>query len=195
MKKILFSLLFIGFALTSQAQYSVYHLNWNVGLPTGDLKNYIDDPSALGFSFGGRHFIYDFFSVGGSFGWQTFDQKISGTQENGNIQLTGTQFRYVNTYPLMFNVHYYLGEDGGIRPYLGTGVGVTWVNERTDMGIYTSEIRSTHFGLAPEVGVIIPFGASDVGLLLGAKYEQAFKSSNDRHISYLSFNIALAFID
>lgn len=195
MKKILFSLLLIGFTFTSQAQYGIYHLNWNVGVPAGDLKDFIEDPSTTGFTFGGRHFVYDFFSVGGSLGWQTFHQKVTDVFTNENVQAYGTQFRYINTYPLQVNVHYYLGEDGGIRPYFGTGLGVTWVNERTDMGIYTSETRSTHFAASPEVGILIPFGASDAGLLLGAKYEQAFRSSNERHISHFTFNLAIAFID
>jgi len=195
MKRIIITIFFIGFINVSQAQYSLFNVTWNIAIPSSELKDFIDETSTLGFSFGGRYFIYDYVSVGGSFGWQTFDTKFTGTQSIDNVQITGTQFKYINTYPLQVNSHYYLGKDGGIRPYIGTSVGLTWVNQRVDLGIFTNSDVSTHFSIAPEVGVIIPLGASGVGAMVAAKYEQAFKSSNDFNITFWSISLSLAFLN
>ena len=195
MKKIIITIPFLGFMNASQAQYQLFQVGWNIAIPSGELRDFIDETSTRGFYFGGRHFIFDFVSVGGSFGWQTFNTKFTGTQEIDNAQITGTQYKYINAYPLQFNSHYYLGDDGGIRPYIGTSVGVTWVNQRVDLGIFTSSDTSTHFAIAPEIGVVIPIGVAGVGAMVAAKYEQAFKSSNNFHVPYLSINISVAFLN
>lgn len=180
----------------TKAQMSIFQVSWDVAIPTGELKNnYIDQTSARGFSIGGRKFIYDFFSVGGKGGWQTFNQKLTGTQKvDGTTDLTGTQFRYVNAFPLMVNAHFYLGEDEGIRPYVGINTGVTFITQQTDIGLWTVGDNSTHFGLAPEVGVLIPIGIAGGGVSLSAKYEQAFKSNNAADIHYQYFSVSLGFI-
>ncbi|MFY0627358.1 MAG: hypothetical protein JXR07_13740 [Reichenbachiella sp.] len=196
-KTVLIIILFVASLSALKAQMSIFQVSWDIAFPMGEIKDqYIDEASMRGISIGGRKFVYDWFSFGGKAGWQTFNQKLSGTQiVNETTDLTGTQFRYVNAFPIMANAHFYMGQDEGIRPYIGTNVGVTFVTQRTDVGLWTVSDNSTHFGIAPEIGVLIPIGIAGGGISLSAKYEQAFKSNNafDMHIQYLTASIGFIF--
>jgi hypothetical protein len=183
--------------ISLKAQESIFQISWDIAFPVGELKDqYISDASARGISIGGRKFIFDWFSVGGKAGWQTFTQRVAGTESiDPTLDLTGTQLRYVNIFPVMANFHYYLGQDEGIRPYIGANIGVSFVTQQTDIGLWTINDNSTHFGLAPEVGVLIPIGIAGGGMSISAKYEQAFKSNNkfDMQIQYFSMNLGFIF--
>ena len=196
MKKIiLFTSLWVS-TLATSAQESIFQIGWDVAIPTGDLKEeYIDEVSFRGVTIGGRKFLTDFFSVGGKGGWQTFYTRFDGTYEvDENTDLTGTQLRYLNVYPIQANFHYYLGEDEGIRPYLGANFGIVFANQRTDIGIFTVGQNSTHFGVSPEVGILIPVGLAGGGVILSGKYEQAFKTNKTNiHIQYFSVNLNFMF--
>ena len=196
MKKLfILSFLFMG-TLAASAQESIFQIGWDVAIPTGDLKEqYIDEPSFRGVTIGGRKFLTDFFSVGGKAGWQTFYTRFDGTyQIDENADITGTQLRYLNIYPIQANFHYYLGQDEGVRPYLGANVGVVFANQRTDVGIFTIGQNSTHFGVSPEVGVLIPIGLAGGGVIISGKYEQAFQTNKtDIHYQYFSVNLHFLF--
>ncbi|UXX78173.1 hypothetical protein N7E81_12465 [Reichenbachiella carrageenanivorans] len=182
MKKYIIIALVAGLThFNAAAQMSVFHIDWNVGLPVGDLQDFIEDESYRGLRIGGRAFIYDYLSVGGEGGWQVYYDTQDGTQrietEDGIFDLTGKQYRYLNTYPLMANIHFYLGEDYGVRPYIGTNAGVTFVNQRIAFGIYDVSETSTHFSIAPEIGAFIPIGVAGGGINIGARYDHIFKTS------------------
>lgn len=194
MKKYLIIFAFILSSSIASAQESIFHIGWDVAVPTGELEEYIGEVSARGLTIGGRKFLYDFISVGGKTGWQTFYARYDGTQEvNENLDITGVQLRYLNVFPIMANVFYYLGQDEGVRPYLGTNVGITFSTQRTEIGLFSASQNSTHFGIAPEVGVLIPIGLAGGGLIVSARYEQAFKSDNNFQIQYFTFNLAFNF--
>lgn len=198
MKKYLTIIILVaGANFNSSAQMSVFHMDWNVGIPIGDLSDYTPDESYRGLRVGGRAFIYDYLSVGGEGGWQVYYKQFEGTQrivtEDGTYDLTGIQFRYLNTYPLMANIHYYLGEDFGIRPYAGTNVGVNFVNQRIAFGVYEVSETTTHFAIAPEVGVFVPIGVAGGGLNIGARYDHVFASKN-LDVDIQSFSLFLGFI-
>ncbi|WP_420581315.1 hypothetical protein [Reichenbachiella sp.] len=198
MKKYILIALVIGLAhSTASAQMSVFKIDWNVGVPMGDMKDFIENESYRGIRIGGRAWIYDELSVGGEAGWQVFNGKWRGTQNvNGNIDASGTQFRYMNIYPVMANIHYYLGEDGGMRPYLGTNAGVTFINTRTEFGLWAVSETSTHFSVAPEIGAFIPVGVAGAGLNIGARYDVAFKTSKlDMNVQSFSFFLGFIFLN
>ncbi len=183
-------------SLAATAQESIFQIGWDVAIPTGDLEEkYMDEVSFRGVTIGGRKFLTDFFSLGGKAGWQTFYTRFDGTYEiDDHSSLNGTQLRYLNVYPIQGNFHYYLGQDEGVRPYLGANLGVVFVNQRTDVGIFTVGQNSTHFGVSPEIGVLIPVGIAGGGVIVSGKYEQAFQSSkNNMHIQYFSINLQFMF--
>ncbi|UXP31358.1 hypothetical protein N6H18_13465 [Reichenbachiella agarivorans] len=193
MKKLILLALFVSCFELAWSQESMFNINWQIATPVGEFKDFIEETSAQGLNIGGRKFFSDFLSVGGYTGWQVYYQKQRGLQhiEDG-LDAYGTQIRYINIYPIMANAHLYAGQDGDIRPYLGLNTGVSFVNQKVQIGLWDVSKTTTHFTLAPEVGVFIPIGLYGGGLNFSGRYDQAFQSSNDFHIQGLIFNIGFA---
>ena len=88
--------------------------------------------------------------------------------------------------------HYYFGEDGGIRPFIGTGVGTIWKEERKDIGSFNAFLDNNwQFGFTPEVGVYIPVATSSL-LFIRAKYTYGVSTSNLSTTSYLNIGVGFA---
>lgn len=111
----------------------------------------------------------------------------------GNV--SGVEYRFLNTLPIFVNAHYFAGDYGSIRPYAGLGIGTVYVDERTDIGLVSIQSKKWRFGLQPEVGVFIPFGLSPTGVNLSARYRYATKVSDASAVSMFSFAIGLGFMN
>jgi opacity protein-like surface antigen len=61
-------------------------------------------------------------------------------------------------------------------PYVGGGVGPVLVNYEKWFSVVNFKDRTVRFGLAPEVGVIIPFKNSGLGLNIAGRYNEVFYS-------------------
>lgn len=107
------------------------------------------------------------------------------------------QFRFVNAFPVMGTVHYHLGDEFGVRPFFGIGVGTQRVEERLEIGRFVTERQNWKFAIAPEVGVFIPVSDA-IQALVGVRYQHAFASGTSitgESVSdqYLSISIGLGF--
>ena len=183
----------ISFGAFAQGMFGI---SYDIGLPVGGTTDYIGQASFRGFGIEGRGFIKDNFSYGGSFSWAVFYEEVGPDQfeeEDGNRTVYGKQYRYINSFPLMATMHYYFGEWNTTRLYAGGGIGAHIVNQRTDVGLYVVKDEKWRFGLAPEVGVLIPVNFNS-SLKLSAKYQYAVKAGDSDAVSYLSFNIGFAFM-
>ncbi|GJM28659.1 MAG: hypothetical protein DHS20C17_12940 [Cyclobacteriaceae bacterium] len=168
-------------------------VTYSFGLPTGDLKDFVESSSARGVVFEARNLQSDKFSVGFSVGWQVFKDRLEGTFSQEEVDITGTQVRYVNTIPIMVTGHYYLGEPGGVRPYVGAGIGTVSSLQRVDVGLFQVSNNNWHFGFYPELGVYIPV-AFDMGINLSAKYNYAVATSDSFDYSYLALSVGFAWL-
>lgn len=179
------------------AQQGYGGISWSIGLPEEDLKDYIDETSYRGFGIDFRSFVTKSISIGGYTGWNIMDQRVDGTIEFDNGAVTGTQIRYVNSFPIMLTGHIHIGGPrSAIRPYFGIGVGTYYVIQRLEIGINAFEKNDWHFGLAPEVGFLFP--TDYVSVLTSLKYNQAFKSGepitkDNKAFSYWTINIGFLF--
>ena len=184
--------------LISSASYSqsLYSMNYTMSLGVGDQGDYISSASFRGFTFDGRGFISDQFSMGGLFSWSTFYEKLGGaTVSEGTTTLTGTQYRYINAFPMQLTAHYYTSDDPyETRAYLGGGLGAYKINQRTNIGTYSFEDRYWHFGFSPEVGVLIPINM-DNQFNISLKYHYAFKAKNTINYSWFALNVGFAWGD
>ena len=194
-KLIKINVLIACFAFTSQAQEWDWAttFNYSIGLPTGDLKEYTDNTSFRGISFEAKKFQTEQISIGFSLGWQIFKNRLEGTFSQTGQDVTGTQVRYVNAFPIMATGHYQFGEPGGVRPYAGVGLGTVHTLQRTDVGLFTVSNNNWHFGFYPEVGVFIPV-SFDMGVNVAAKYNYAVAASNSIDYSYLSLSVGLTWL-
>ena len=196
MKKIIISALILATVATVRAQeFSMFDVSWNISIPMGDQSDFIESSSLRGFSMGGSKMITPYVGIGGTFSWEVFNEREAGTFTNSDgIVITGTQLRYFNVLPIMANVKYFMKEDGSIRPYFGLGIGTIRGRKRTEMGIFVVEDNTWHFGLEPEVGLLVPLGLSGWGANLSAKFDYGVKS-NDITYSYVGIKIGLSKID
>ena len=129
------------------AQDDHFGMSWDVTIPVGETSNYVGETSWLGFTMQWRKFLNDNISVGALFSWNVLHQRSFETQEfrftpEGSDReitghLSGEQFRYLNSYPILVESHYYLGDpyDSAVRPYAGLGAGVTPIQRRTEVGL------------------------------------------------------------
>jgi hypothetical protein len=114
-KLIIIVVLFVSTA--SFAQQSFWSLNYEMSFSTGEQADYISSSSFRGWGIEGRTFLTDNISVGGSFSWEVFDQiyrdlpptDLAAVADNVTSSISGVQYRFINTLPIMANAHYYLG--------------------------------------------------------------------------------------
>ena len=191
----LFSICFLMSNNNSFAQRSYTFATYQVSFPLGDTKDYTNATSFRGFGLGFRYTVQKSTTVGLDLGWTVFNERISETVqlegENPGA-VTGTQDRFLNTFPIMANVHYYFGERRGIRPYIGLNAGGYYMVQRFDIGIVSLQEDRWEWGIAPEVGVIFPI-ERDFAIIVNGKYNYAFTGKSplgtDIKHSYVGLNV------
>lgn len=195
-KIVLSSVFVILFSLSSFSQGGgVWNFDWNVGFTLGETNDFVSEPSFRGFSVDGRGFVSNNITVGGIVGWNTFYENFDFTTESvgENATIHGYKRRYINTMPIMVNAHYYFAQST-IMPYAGIGIGTMYVDARDFMGIYYVEDEAWHFAVAPEVGIVLPFGGGNTGLNANVKYNMAAKTKDTPSYSFLSINIGISYV-
>ena len=200
--KYIITLLFL-FTVSSFAQEFITDITWNMAFQNSKLKEYISDNSFKGVGLEGRRFLEKNISVGLKFGWNIFDQRVDKPieidGENYGGTISGTQVRHINSFPLMANIHYYYGKRRNFRLFAGLNTGMYYIVQRLDLGVWRLESSNWHFGLAPEVGFLIPFGGGDSQLIVTGRYNYAFDAGTslggkeDNYYSYWGINIGFAF--
>ena len=178
---------------------SVVEVSYQTALPMGELSDLISNFSGRGMGIEYQYLVDDGFGIGLKFGWNTFtdvgpDNEIYMTERNGaDVTLRGKKYDYVNVYPIMANVTYYIGTDDiDVRPLLSLGVGGMVINQRTDMGLFTSSEQNFHFGLSPKIGVDIPAGS--VSIVPSITYNFAPPVKDTITYSYIGFNLGIKFM-
>ena len=176
--------LLLGTAIVSPAAaYDewLWALNWNIIVPEGESADFIKDTSFRGVSLEGRKWQGDNLTVGFMFGWNVINQKLFTTAsvegDNASADITGTQYRYINTFPVLAGVHMYLGSWGTTRLFVGAMGGGYVVERRTELGLFAIESTKWQWGGAPEVGVLLPF-ESTTGFV-SVRYNYAFENGED----------------
>ena len=192
-------ILAVLFAGTAMAQSKVLSgITWNIGLPAGQMSNFMGKASYAGFGFETHNFLTDDFSVGGSVSWNYWSEMTGETIQLKQGALSGTQIRYVNSIPILLNGTFYLGgRRDELRPFLGLNAGAYYILQRLDMGVYSLDNDHWHFGLAPEAGFL--YRASDDTYITAAgRYNYAFSSGETvsgqkNTVAYWGINIGIAY--
>lgn len=195
MKKIFITALLIGMISTiSNAQQSLFSLNYAVSIPTGNTNDFIDQVSGRGFNAEYQKFINRNFAVGGELGYTTFyKRELNKVYNEGSAALSGIQYRYQYSYPILLTGAYYPTVEGIVKPFGGLGIGTYAQQRKIDMGIFTSNKTYWQFALRPELGILIE-PAPNTAFKLSAKYNQSFAGNGLEGQSNLSFNLGLVFI-
>jgi hypothetical protein len=166
-----------------------------IGFGTGDLGDYISKPSFRGITFDYRHKINPNVALGVNFGWNVFyEEKAEATYTDDNASLTGKQYRYTNSFPMLATATYFLKPDATLNPFATMGIGTVYNKRRTDMNLYSWEQDAWNFALQPEVGFVYQM-APDAGVSVSLKYYHGFQAGNDLPSaqSFLTLNLGFAF--
>jgi outer membrane protein len=206
MKKIANALVIIAVFVStaSFAQQSFWSFNYHMSFGMGEQSDYIADASFRGWGADGRAFLTQNISVGGSFSWEVFDQiyrdlpphQLTDIVDGVAGAVSGVQYRYINTLPILANAHYYLGQDGAVRPYFGLGIGTAYTEQKTEIGLIAITANGWGFAVQPEVGVMIPFGLTGVGANVSGKFRYTTKAGDTTiPISFFTLGIGIGFMN
>jgi hypothetical protein len=194
MIKIIFATaLLLTLAVAVEASDVVGIFAYEIAIPTGETRTFIDKTSWRGFNLEFRSLMENSLSWGLSFNWnilyETTDQLIE--LEDGH--LSGHQDRRVYSVPISAGLHYYFEDprySEQISPYVGINGGAYRIEQVLNVGVYSIIDDNWHFGFAPEAGVVFP--VSYTAQIIGrAKYHYAFKSGDSINYSYWSFSVGL----
>ncbi|HEY8387224.1 MAG TPA: outer membrane beta-barrel protein [Parasegetibacter sp.] len=196
-KVLISAMAFMTLALPGMSQEKwKLELSYNPNVPMSSFKEYIDQTSRNGwgvrFAFG----VNPSWEVGANFGFQDYYKKLPRQvyiTKDGEI--SAVQSRSIQTVPLMVNVRYKFGEEGGIRPFLGSGIGGAFVTNSVWWGQFSETDKGFRFAIAPEAGVSIPVGRFKTSSLnLGLNYNYSgYKTENYDNISGIGLRVGLAF--
>jgi opacity protein-like surface antigen len=199
MKKILsiiLVLLFTNQMVKAQERGSnLVSLQYSVGFSLGKLNDYIKNVSAMGILIDYRFMATDNAYAGVELGGNLFyEKKDYDSYTEGTMTLTGTQWRYVSIMPLLVNAGYVFSPASEFSPYAGLGIGTMYHEVELDIGIYEFTRNQWQFAVKPEVGVIYK-PMPEIGILVGAKSYNGFKTDNSSAINYIALNIGIVWIE
>ena len=190
-------LIAFGLVLTARQAFSqsTFTAQYAINFPLGNTADYIGATSFRGISLDYRYNLQPNIAIGVGTGWYTFyEQKDYGTYNNddGSLAISGLQYRYINSAPILFVGDYYFSPEEKFSPFVGLGIGITYNEVRTQMSQYYVNTDSWQFSLAPEVGVMVA-GTTGVSGFLSARYNSNFKTSELDAQSYLTLNVGVMF--
>ena len=176
----------------AQAQDGYWGLSYGMAVPTSDTKDFISNTSWRNWTMDVLAEVRPNTAVGLTFGWNVFNDVTAASDVTmlENVDISGTQYRYINSLPMLLTVRQMMGSEGGARPFVGLGVGTQLVKTTVDVGQWRITDDTWHFAVAPEIGVVLPV-RSDAKWFISAKYNYAAKAS-DRTQSYFGLNIGVA---
>lgn len=213
MKKIITLIIIALFSLqVSQAQEkssigyvpsSYYTFAWNTTFPLGDFHDWVSQPGAAGFDFGGQYFITRSFSAGFNFGWQRvakdYDNQTYEIPDKG-IAITATNYRFTWYIPFQVAAAYHMMPDRIISPYLQLGIGSDYMEHRLMIQEYDLYKTMWDFSLTPEAGIVAKFGRfSNWGGFLAFNYKWTtnkieFYQTKSENLSMMNLKFGLSYI-
>lgn len=186
--------LMLGKNLSAQ-EHTIWELQWNISMPTGDFKNWIDETSIRGIEFGGNYHFETGFTAGGAVGYGAYFHKTPRiTVESGNNTITAIQFRDLYSYYFLAEAGYAYESDFFMTPYARLGIGAYYSEQVLSVGLLYFREESWNFGLRPEIGLLMEVPNSGIGFIVNGKYNTAFNYGNDlENLNYFNFGLGVIF--
>lgn len=169
----------ISIILSSQifSQDLLTGITYSIAVPTGETKNFISETSFAGLTLDLRKFVSYNVSVDFLLGWNAFEEESKELISIPNADITGTQHRLMNSFPIMIAAHYYFGEGIEFRPFIGAGVGTYLIYQKFELGLAELESSRWHFGFEIDAGMV--YLLETIYAFVNVRYHYAFKAEND----------------
>lgn len=151
-------------------------LDYNVNIPTGSFRDFVTHPAYKGFTVGLAYPLNDHLSLGLSFGYNDYYQKYPRQvyEDGKGTDISAVVSNSIQQLPLLITANYALLKEGFIRPYVGAGVGLNFVNFDQYLGEFDDPHSMTKLALRGEAGILIPLSDySSTALKIGGSYNYA----------------------
>lgn len=172
------------------------NLNYGISLPLGSLKDYADKTSFNGWNATLLYEINPKIAAGLGVGFYDYYQKFPRrVYHDGNTDISAVQTHTLQLIPIQPTFVYTpKGDQPGIHPYIGLGVGIADVNYEKYWGEFVEQQNKIAFSVSPMVGIKIPFGETSAwGANIGVKYNYApFKYNEINNINTVEANVGLS---
>ena len=186
-------MLFAGLYTTPVvAQENLSSLQYSMGFAVGDFGDFIGRASFRGATFDYTKKLNLNVGVGFEVGWNVFYEDLDyDTYTEGTASISGKQYRYCSTVPILVTANYYMKPSELLTPFAGLGIGTMYSSNELDMGIYALTEDVWHFVLRPEIGVLVNISSS-TDLYVSGKYYSAFETEDIATRNYITANIGLS---
>lgn len=204
MKKILTISACLLFSVAAFGQYKggLWSYTYDISFSTGETSDFIGATSFRGMSIAGSGFVTDKIAIGGSFGWTTFFEKTAKVEEFDFIDdegervtgaLAGTQYRYINSFPILATAKWYSKNPvfETFSFFAGLGAGTSIIKRRIEIGVISIDETKWHFTVAPEVGLVYGVGEG-VKAFLSGQYFYSLKTNETPSHSQFTIHLGLA---
>jgi hypothetical protein len=168
---------------------------WQVSIPDGDTKEFVDEVSYRGFGLEFRKALNPAMTFGILGGWHVFHERTNETIEVENVAIGGSQDRYINSFPIMLGVHRYFGAEEGTRPYIGLNAGGFVFIQTIRVGVVELEEDTWEWGLTPEAGVVVPISYGSAFIVNGRYHWSPTPeglAGGDRDLTYWGIHVGFA---
>jgi hypothetical protein len=184
-------LLLLPLGVGTAAAQSWWAFSYQPAAPLSNTQDFTDNFTWRGVGVDYKRMVKPNLTVGLSFGWHVFNQETDDVVSAFGLDISGDQFRYVNSWPVLANVSYFFGQPGRARPYLGANVGGYLMEHRLEIGLFAFDETNFHFGFAPEAGIAFPV-RENVSALINARYNYALSAGSVDDQTYLNLSVGLA---
>jgi len=186
--KYIFSAIILLVAVQVASAQGRFGITYNTALPLGETADLVSKYSWRGMGIESRWEIATDVYLGFNSSWNTFYESKRGTFTEGTRTLTGSQYCYVNSLPLLFTGYKHFSGSGAFTPYIGLGVGTMYAEQERQMGLWVISEDNWHFAFAPEIGTTIYYGAESE-VLFSIRYNYALESNDSPAVSYIGINL------
>ncbi|WP_290798739.1 hypothetical protein [Flavihumibacter sp. UBA7668] len=174
----------------------VPELHFQLSIPTGDFRNFVEKPGLMGFGLQFRKYLPDNrLSLGGGLSWFYFpDKKGKRTLElqGDDGTYTGYVTNFSNIYGLEALAQYDLKDRSEkLVPFVKAGVGAAYQNQRQDIGLLAFRYRGFQFLTHAEAGMKIQL-AREGSLNLSLTYHMLPGSGDVSSTSFAGLRIGYA---
>ena len=151
---------------------NLFGIGWNINFPNN--SPYLSKTSYAGGKIEYRHFSHSGnLSFGLALDWANYEQHIP-TQTvhspDGNSAITSDYIAQASQLPIMATTHYYFKASKMLKPFIGLGVGTTYMDQSLYYNVYVSSVNNWGFAIRPELGTLIIPNYHNFGFLLGVNY-------------------------
>lgn len=165
---------------------------YQISVPEGEMAKFVDDVSYMGAGMDFRKTIVGGLTGSVSMAWNVFHDRTSGVLDLGNGAISGSQDRYINSFPVMIGIHQYFGNWRRSRIHFGVNAGGYLFVQTFRIGVSEFEEDTWEWGVAPEAGITLPI-RTGAWLAINGRYHWSptveSLAGNDAEMTYYQLNI------